>query len=129
MPGRKTTPVFVTIDAEHPTVNNVQIVINEKTIKSSVNQDISASISTIGNIYPNPVQGKFNLDINIRKAVEIDVQITNNLGQVVSTSHTKLTTGKNTISSDTRNLSQGIYILNIKSSDGANIFKNFTIIK
>jgi PKD repeat protein len=129
MPGRKTIPVFVTIDAEHPIVNNVQIVINEKNIKASVNQDISASISTIGGIYPNPVQGKLNLDINIKKAVEIDLQIINNLGQVISTSHNKLTTGKNIISSDTRNLSQGIYILNIKSSDGANIFKNFTLIK
>lgn len=129
MPGRKTTPAYVTIDAQHPSVNDVKIVIDEKTIKTFINPDISISISHIGNIYPNPVQSEYNLDFNIKKAVVIDVQITNNLGQVINTNHYKLTTGRNTITSDIRNLPQGIYTLNIKSADGANISRNFTIIK
>jgi len=129
MPGRKTTPAFVTIDAQHPSVNDVQIVISEKSIKTSVNPDISISISNVGNIYPNPVLDKFNLDFNIKKAIVIDVQITDNLGQVSNTKHFKLTTGRNTITLGTTNLPQGIYTLNIKSADGANIFKNFTIIR
>jgi PKD repeat protein len=127
--GKMTTPANVTIDAQHPTVNDVVIVINEKSIKTSVKPDISISISNVGNIYPNPVQEKLSVDINIKRIVEVDVQITNNLGQVISTIHNKLASGRNTISMDIRNLPQGIYNLNIKSSDGANIFRNFTLIK
>ena len=129
MAGKTTTPAFVTIDAQHPSINDVQIVINERSIKTSINPDISISISNVGKIYPNPVQGKLNLDINIKKSVAVDVQITNNLGQVINTINYKLTTGKNTISSDIRNLPEGIYNLNIKASDGASIFRNFSIIK
>ena len=129
MPGRTTTPAYVIIDAQHPSVNDVKIVINDKSIKTSINPDISISISNVGNIYPNPVNGQLNLDINIKKTVEVDVMITNNLGQIINTTHNKLTSGKNTISMDTRNLPQGVYNLNIKSADGANIFKNFTLMK
>jgi len=75
------------------------------------------------------VYDKLNLDINIKKAIAVDIQITNNFGQVINTTHYKLTTGRNTITSDIHNLPQGIYNLNIKSSVGINIFKNFTIIK
>ena len=129
LPGKKTSPAYVTIDAQNPSVNDVKIVITKKSIGTSVNPDISISMSNVGNIYPNPIQGKLNLDIYVKKTVVVVVQITNNLGQVIKTTHYKLTTGRNTITSDTHNLPQGIYTLNIKASDGANVFKNFVLIK
>jgi hypothetical protein len=70
-----------------------------------------------------------NIDISITKSVGVDVRIINSVGQVINNRHLKLTTGKNTISLDTWALPQGIYSLNIKSADGANISKSFTIIK
>jgi PKD repeat protein len=129
IPGKITSPATVTIDAQHPSVNSIKIVINEKSIKTSIQYHISNSLSNVGNIYPNPVQEKLNLDVNMKKPAEMNVQIINNLGQVIKSTTANLKSGRNTISVDTRNLPQGMYNLNIKSSDGANIFRNFTIIK
>jgi PKD repeat protein len=129
VPGKNTIPAIVTIDAQTPSISNIQIIITEEGVKTSVKTDLSESVEGAGSIYPNPVHSMLKIDFSIKKSVSINVQIINTAGQIMDSRVVRLNAGKNTLSLDTWSLPQGIYNLSIKSDDGANISRSFTLIK
>ena len=78
------------------------------------------------NIYPNPSNGYFTLDLSGLNASKIDLKVYNLVGEVVWDNFLNLK--ENTLNLDLSTLHKGIYILNINS--GSNTFtKKITILK
>ena len=71
-------------------------------------------------IYPNPAKNIINIDFASEKSEMASFIITNLIGQVVSEQKfSRISPGKNIIQMDTRNLSSGIYTINVKLGSGS----------
>ena len=65
--------------------------------------------------FPNPVKGSTNIKVNILKADQINLEITNTLGQKeISISRDFSTAGDHNLSIDAGNLSPGVYFYTVK---------------
>ena len=74
------------------------------------------AISNASNIYPNPSQGDCYMSVTLAETSNITVSFINTMGQEVATQKMgNLIAGQNTLKLDTRNLSQGIYMVRIKA--------------
>jgi hypothetical protein len=69
-------------------------------------------------IMPNPVSDIMNIAFSTEEATDLDIAITNALGQQVQQVATDNFTGYNTMSVNTAALSTGVYFLTIKSAEG-----------
>jgi ABC-type sugar transport system ATPase subunit len=67
-------------------------------------------------IYPNPANEKVNIFINSPKEETIKINVINALGQVIY-SFEKEVLGEQTIQINTKNFAEGIYHINIQSSN------------
>ncbi len=68
--------------------------------------------------YPNPSSGKTFADITLTNTSDVSIEITNTVGQVISSiSYSNLPIGKNTLSIDCSNFSKGLYFYSIKAGD------------
>lgn len=99
-------------------------------------RNISTDISTTGitkfetisnlKVYPNPFSNEVKIDLNLLRKGEITAQIIDISGKIIDFQILELTPGNHSVKFDTKNLNNGIYILNII---GEGINKNFKIIK
>ena len=72
---------------------------------------------TIDNIYPIPVVDDVSVSINSISEININISVTNNLGQVLYSEKEKLLKGKNTIKIPTKKYALGSYFLKITSDN------------
>ncbi len=70
-------------------------------------------------LFPNPVANDLNVSLSMKKAESVTFSIVNALGQEVRTSVKDLNSGDQFITIDAAGLASGIYMLNIKTSEGA----------
>jgi len=66
-------------------------------------------------VAPNPVNDFTQVTLNSKESGAINIQIIDMLGQLVSNEQKTVNKGKNIFPIDTRNLAQGIYLLNISN--------------
>jgi len=69
-------------------------------------------------IYPNPTSGHFTLALNNLPNKEIQVSITNTIGEEIYTSQKEKINGNYSKEISLHNISKGIYFVQIKSSEG-----------
>ena len=93
----------------------------------STEEEISEAIQGV-NLYPNPVAGILNVDIESPIAQVADVVIMNSNGTMVKSMKTSLTVGKSTLTEDTSTLTPGIYYLLI-TKDDQRIIKRFVVMQ
>jgi|GEM_PF-3528766 len=65
-------------------------------------------------LYPNPTNGLSTLEINAIKPTDIYIDITNEIGQIISTQKDRLISGTNSIRLNTEQLSSGIYFIKVR---------------
>lgn len=89
-----------------------------KWFKTDVNASVSnnVSLNDMVSIYPNPANEKVNIFINSPKEETIKINVINALGQVIYSSE-KEVLGEQTIQINTKNFAEGIYHINIQSSN------------
>jgi len=93
------------------------------------NTDISTDFSTPGtiellNCYPNPFNSSTTLRYYLSGEAEINVQIFDINGRLVSDLfNSRMNGGFHTVSWDAKDMSNGIYFVNITSNDQSNILK------
>lgn len=121
--GIETIPAVVTINQDNPTVDITIIVANGEAVMGVEN--ISAYIKEVGNISPNPVSENARLEVSLKEDSEINIHISNQYGQIVSTYENHLNTGKNEVLLQTSSLAPGVYIVNILAEDGINTTRKF----
>lgn len=89
------------------------ITYDDNTVGARVNERISSL-----NIYPNPADNFVNVDLELAEAVDVNIDVINLTGQVVSTKAPgTMTTGAHNINLNTNELPAGIYTIRIKTGD------------
>jgi PKD repeat protein len=78
------------------------------------------------NIYPNPSAGLFNLRAELSKAADVQLRVTNLVGQEVWQMAAGRQSGTMTSEIDLRNMAKGIYILEVNAG-GSRVYKNLIV--
>lgn len=82
---------------------------------------------TVSNIYPNPANNKFFLDIESSGNCVIEMELYDAQGKLIATEQKTLVQGSNTISNDAEFASKGIFLVRIVTSEGRSIIKRVII--
>ena len=110
--------------------NNIIYNANTTTLTASTAgiKDITAENIEV-TVYPNPAKNNATIELNLVKSETVTVNILSIMGQVVYTqTFTNVPTGKQTIALNSENWSNGIYNVNISTSNGS-ISRKLEIIK
>lgn len=83
---------------------------------SGVNE-IDNSVFSIADAYPNPASSSTIIDVTMKTAEKITLDIVNMLGQSVYSTSANLNTGKHSFQVNTSNWQSGVYFYSIKSKD------------
>ncbi len=75
------------------------------------------------NLYPNPNNGSFNLDLNTQTGGHYTISVLNQLGQIVLNRNTEIVVGRNTLTMDASMLASGIYMVELMSGNQKTIKK------
>ncbi len=67
-------------------------------------------------VYPNPATSETSININAANNSDVNVNVTNALGQVVYNKQHSLNTGSNSIKLDCKDLAEGVYIISLESN-------------
>jgi len=67
------------------------------------------------NVFPNPASDVVNLTFNFTNTKDLNINITNTLGQIVATVNTDIVKGSNNIEVNTANLAAGLYFINFEA--------------
>lgn len=121
--GIETSPVSITLTEDNPEVTINIVVANGEALLGVDNQ--SAVIENLGDISPNPVSQNACLNISLKEATTLRVEILNQIGQIVSVENKTMNAGETLIELQTSGLQEGLYILNITPSDGISSYKKF----
>jgi hypothetical protein len=91
-----------------------------------VNEQINP-VSELSSVYPNPVNNRLNVDVNLSKAAKnAKVEIHNIAGQLVYNETNSLYTGFNKVSIDASSLNKGVYFFTL-TIDGYKETKKFVV--
>ncbi len=112
--GKPTTPAIVTISAPTPSVGDVAIAINSTYVSTAIHNAIFFE-NTV-KVYPNPATGMTTLQVELTQNTNLEVEITNMLGQVVEKRTTKLLSGVNSLSFDVKNWQSGVYFVKVSAN-------------
>jgi hypothetical protein len=98
------------------------------TSTGTVNSISENSIGSATNsyLYPNPAHGNAVLAIDLKNNTNVEITLTNMVGQVLKSTKTVAYTGANTIDVDINSLAKGIYMVNVKV-DGASSTKKLIV--
>lgn len=75
------------------------------------------------NVYPNPNNGNFKLEINVQKAQVVNIRLVNALSNVVYENRNLSVNGTFTQNLNLSNLNQGVYYLIVESADAKTVKK------
>jgi len=74
-------------------------------------------------LYPNPATDVLNIEVSASQASEMSINVYNIMGQMVMSQNTNISTGMNTRSINTSELSSGIYFMTVKANGFENTMK------
>jgi hypothetical protein len=92
-------------------------------------EDLGVGINVVNNdnieidLFPNPSNEIFNLNISAIKNSTIELELTNEFGQQISRISEQLKVGKNKLNLETDNLPSGIYFLKVRENNNLHIKK------
>ncbi len=128
VPGKETIPAAITIDANNPTLNNLDLIILSGQIIFSVKEIESAFVEGINNIYPNPAREKAYLELDMIRTSSIQIDMLNYAGQKVYTYVEQLSQGKHRIVLEVHNLARGLYTIMLTTQDNVRITEKLIIV-
>jgi hypothetical protein len=123
--GISTTPMYVTISEDKPLDSEVSLVIYPQQITFSIPENISTFIDKAFLIYPNPVSDQVRISMQVLKASNMTVMITDLLGRVICRQDNQLPEGSQEIILPVRDLPAGFYEVIIIPEDKVMISGKF----
>jgi PKD repeat protein len=123
--GIHTIQAEVTLTDQQPVVSvEVQVSGGEANVVFGVKEH-NISLDHVSEIYPNPVNDNAKLDLSVKQAVNVEISIFSQTGQLMSENELFLSTGNHDIKLDTGTLPSGLYLLRITTGQGELISKKF----
>lgn len=114
--GKETFPSIVELSEDNKSVKDIRIKVSERTIREEETSGISTSFREKGiRIYPNPSSGILNIEYNNAEAGKLDLQIFDQSGKLMNTTH--LDTSKEHHKIDLGDYPNGIYFIKAKGED------------
>ncbi|MFH0894949.1 MAG: PKD domain-containing protein [Bacteroidota bacterium] len=111
--GRYSDVITITLSPGIPVINNLSLLLNGPMgITEVVDNSFSGAI-----VFPNPVVNEANLNINIISEGKYSFQIINMTGAVLYKETQILSKGNHKLTFDTKEFSQGAYLITIIKSD------------
>lgn len=123
--GISTTPMYVTISADDPLDNGVNVVIYPQQITFSITEHNSDFIDNAFLLYPNPVTDQARISLEIKKASDVSVVVTDLTGRTISRLDEQLSPGSQDIVLPVGNLPAGVYQVLIIPEDKVMISGKF----
>ncbi|MCF8257993.1 MAG: PKD domain-containing protein [Flavobacteriales bacterium] len=121
-----TIPAVVSISAEEPMVEGLNIFVSEDLISTGIPETDFESL--IGNIYPNPASDVATLSINLDEAYSVKVMVVDLTGRTISSEAVNLLPGINTHQLSVEGMGSGYYMLRISEVQGAfNVTRRFIV--
>jgi len=111
VPGKFTYPTTITLSADNPTVEDINIVIYDEDIYHGIGNDVVSKLTGLGDPYPNPARSYVNFKFNLVESGNIQVFVLNQSGQVVDKYSAHHFIGENLVQLNTSSLSSGMYKL------------------
>jgi PKD repeat protein len=75
-------------------------------------------------IYPNPTNSNYSVQIEANQQTDVTISITNLVGQVVETTTNEISVGTNVISFDSSSYPNGVYLVSITNNKSGIIFNS-----
>jgi PKD repeat protein len=123
--GIHTVQAQVTLSTDQPEANvQVQVSGGEANIVFGMPEQ-EVAIDNVGNIYPNPVYDIANLDITVKKPVNINISTFGQTGQLMNVQKISLIAGTHNLKLDMGSLPPGLYLVRITSGQGEIISRKF----
>lgn len=123
--GISTTPMYVTISAEDPLNKEVNLVIYSQQITFSISEHNSDYLDNAFLIYPNPVSDQARISLDVKKASNMTIMITDLTGRVISKLDQQCSQGLREIILPIENLPAGLYEVVIIPEDKVMISGKF----
>lgn len=120
--GVHTIPVTVELTENNQDVH-LNIVVKNGEAVLGIGERQSAFIDVVGGIYPNPVSENASINLTVKQATTVRIEIMNNYGQVLSKMKNSVPTGTHKIDLNTESLPKGIYFISVKGNDGVALVK------
>jgi hypothetical protein len=114
IPGKSITPLSVILDEVNPVKEGVDMMILGDQIIFTLGITESDVFETTPFIYPNPVNDVINININLKKSSQVNIDISDLTGRIFNTESFTITDQKN-ILIDSKSLPKGIYLLRCES--------------
>jgi len=115
--GLQMVPGTFILSEENSMISNINMIMTETEIYFGPTGIEAPDNVAVGRIYPNPVRDKLRFNISLVDPTEITIRILGQLGQTLQ-QETMLVRENQTIELNTGELGQGLYILEIFSSQG-----------
>jgi hypothetical protein len=78
-------------------------------------------------VFPNPAKDMIRVDFNMKTAADVQITVTNALGQIVrDMGSVAFNAGNNNKTIETANLASGIYVLNLRTAEGS-VARTFSV--
>jgi PKD repeat protein len=123
--GISTTPMYVTISEGDPMDKEVNVVIYPQQITFSISEHNSTFIDKAFLLYPNPVSDQARIKLEVKKASNMSIMITDLAGRVISQEKEQLSQGSQEIILPVGNLPAGVYQVLIIPEDKVMISGKF----
>ncbi len=105
-------------------INKTGFTINVIAPNSTSINKVEKNILSSLNAYPNPVNNNLTIELNLEEQSNIEVFITDLLGnQVSSINNGQMNAGNNELLWEPNNISNGIYLLNVKTNNSLQVKK------
>ena len=127
--GDENQGLYLDISDSHPNSNggvlteNYQYACLIRPESLSINEQEAINPVNSTRLYPNPTTDVLNIEVNASQASEMSINVYNIMGQMVMSQNTNISTGMNTRSISTSELSSGIYFLTVKANGFENTMK------
>ncbi|HEY4798312.1 MAG TPA: T9SS type A sorting domain-containing protein [Bacteroidia bacterium] len=79
--------------------------------------ELDNDIFSVIQVYPNPTTGSASVELNMKKANKVSIEVTNMLGQVIYSENQNLSVGYQKLNVDASKWNTGIYFYTIKSDN------------
>ena len=123
MPGINSEIAVVLLNEDLNTFT-LQFFVNNTSAYLNIHNNLFA-LSSIGDIYPNPVSSKANLEVEIMENTNILLQVINQTGSIVLNKTLILDIGRQTIELNTKDFSPGLYYVQLIGPDGNTVSRKF----